>query len=142
VIVEHALRALLGGALIGASASLLLVLNGRTAGVSGIVAGSLRAGDAEARWRWCFVVGLLGGGLALRLAAPAMVAPTHTPLGLALLSGLLVGVGTRLGNGCTSGHGVCGISRASTRSLAATATFMLTGALATFFVYHGLGAGR
>jgi uncharacterized membrane protein YedE/YeeE len=142
VTAERALMALLGGGLIGASASLLLVLNGRTAGVSGIVAGSLRGADPDARWRWSFVGGLLAGGLALRLLAPSTVAATHTPLGLALLSGLLVGVGTRLGNGCTSGHGVCGISRGSARSLAATATFMAAGALATLIVYHGLGAPR
>lgn len=138
---RHAM-ALLGGALIGASASLLLALNGRVAGISGIVAGALRPADPDARWRWTFLGGLLAGALALRLLSPAAVPATHTPLGLAVLSGLLVGVGTRLSGGCTSGHGVCGISRGSRRSLAATVTFMATGGLSTWLVYHALGAGR
>jgi uncharacterized membrane protein YedE/YeeE len=137
-----AAMALLGGALIGVSASILLVFNRRTAGISGILAGALRPAEAEARWRWAFLAGLLAGGFALRALSPATVPAPHTPLGLAVLSGLLVGLGTRLGSGCTSGHGVCGISRGSLRSLAATVTFMATGALATAAVYHGLGFAR
>lgn len=137
-----AAAALVGGGLIGASATLLLAVSGHTAGVSGIVAGAVQSRGDDGRWRWVFLAGLLAGALALRVLAPSTVAPPGTPLPLALLSGVLVGVGTRLGNGCTSGHGVCGISRGSPRSFAATATFMVTGALATALVYHGLGVAR
>lgn len=138
---RHAM-ALLGGALIGASASLLLALNGRVAGISGIVAGALRPRDPDARWRWVFVAGLLTGAAALRALAPASVPSPRTPIALAVLSGLLVGVGTRMSGGCTSGHGVCGISRGSGRSMAATVTFMAAGALSTWIVYHGFGVAR
>jgi uncharacterized membrane protein YedE/YeeE len=126
------LQALAGGALIGASAALLLVFNGRVAGVSGALAGLLdpRGGDRE--WRLLFVVGLLDGGLAARglLAEPFSAAGTSVPR--AIVAGLLVGVGARLANGCTSGHGVCGVSRLAPRSLAATATFVAAGALTVF----------
>ncbi len=134
--------ALLGGALIGASASLLLIFNGRVAGISGIMAGALHPRDEDARWRWTFLAGLLVGGMLLRTLASSAVSAPHTPVGLALLSGLLVGVGTRMSGGCTSGHGVCGISRGSLRSLVATVTFMATGALSTWVVYHLAGVAR
>ncbi len=134
--------ALLGGALIGASASLLLVFNGRVAGISGIVAGALRPRDPDARWRWTFLAGLFAGALLLRALAPATVSAPRTPIALALLSGALVGVGTRMGGGCTSGHGVCGISAGSRRSIVATMTFMATGALSTWIVYHLVGVAR
>lgn len=133
------LPALAGGALIGLAAAALLVLNGRIAGVSGIVAGLLgpRAGDTA--WRALFVAGLVAGGALL----PALAAEPFRGLGDAaparlVAAGLLVGFGARLGSGCTSGHGVCGIGRMAPRSLAATATFMVTGAVTVFVVRHVL----
>ncbi len=121
---------LAGGALIGAAATLLLWLDGRIAGISGIVGGLLRRRPGDMAWRAAFVVGLLAGGLVLRLVAPATVAFAlqRSPATL-IIAGLLVGYGTQLGNGCTSGHGVCGLSRGSRRSLAATVAFMTTGVL-------------
>lgn len=139
---NHHVIALLGGALIGASASLLLVFNGRVAGISSIVAGALHPRDPDARWRWTFLAGLLSGALLLRVLSPSTVSAPRTPIALALLSGVLVGVGTRMSGGCTSGHGVCGISRGSLRSMVATVTFMATGALSTWVVYHAAGMAR
>lgn len=134
--------ALAGGALIGASASLLLALDGKVAGISGIVAGLLRPRGAEA-WRLWFVGGLVSGGLALVLLDPgAFPAAVPRSAGVLVLAGLLVGVGTRLGSGCTSGHGVCGVSRLSVRSLAATITFMAAGVATVFLFEHVLGGGR
>lgn len=132
--------AAVGGAMIGAAAVLLMALNGRIAGVSGIVAGVLAPlrgeGRADFSWRLSFVVGLIAAPLAVSLAqgAPVRIATPH-PLWMTALGGLLVGYGTRLGSGCTSGHGVCGVARMSKRSLAATATFMTT-AIVTVFVLH------
>jgi uncharacterized protein len=124
-------RGAAGGALIGISASLMLLLNGRVTGISGIVNGLMRKPDAtESPWRILFVVGLLlGGMLVMPVVGDAAGAPS---LAVALVAGALVGAGTRLGSGCTSGHGVCGLSRLSVRSLAATVTFIATGALAVF----------
>lgn len=131
------LSSLLGGTLIGAAAAALLLLHGRLAGVSGIVAGALppRAGDGE--WRLLFLAGLVAGGVIAGAIAPTAfaVAAPRSPL-LLVVAGLLVGVGTRLGNGCTSGHGVCGLGRGSPRSLAAVITFMLTGAAAVALLRH------
>lgn len=125
--------ALAGGALIGAAASLLLLLNGRVAGISGIVAALLSPVRGEIAWRLAFVAGLLGGGLLLAFAWPAAFASAaeRSP-GMLVLAGLLVGYGTRLGSGCTSGHGVCGIGRLSPRSLVATVVFMATGIAAVY----------
>ena len=121
---------LAGGAIIGVAATLLLWLDGRIAGISGIVGGLLHRRRGDTAWRVAFVAGLLGGGAVLRLVAPATVAFTLArPTATLVAAGLLVGYGTQLGNGCTSGHGVCGLSRGSRRSLAATLTFMTTGAL-------------
>jgi len=129
--------ALIGGALIGISASLLLWLNGRIAGVSGIVHGALRE---RGHWRWLFLAGLVAGaGAWLWLAPPAFVPRTGYSLPLVLLAGVLVGFGTAQGGGCTSGHGVCGISRLSVRSIAATLTFLLTGMISVFVVRHLFG---
>ena len=126
---------LAGGALIGAAATLLLWLDGRIAGISGIVGGLLRRRPGDMAWRVAFVVGLLGGGLVLRLIAPAMIVFTlQRSTATLIIAGILMGYGTQLGNGCTSGHGVCGISRGSRRSLAATVTFMTTGALTALAV--------
>lgn len=122
-------RGLVGGALVGASASVLLLANGRVAGISGIVGGLLSPlSTEERRWRLLFVVGLVLAGVVAMLLGSA--AGTPPVLGVAIAAGLLVGVGTKLGNGCTSGHGVCGLSRLSPRSLVATLTFIGTGALA------------
>jgi hypothetical protein len=131
------LPALLGGALIGLAASLLLLFDGRVAGVSGIVGGLVTPRPGDVRWRASFVAGLVVGGLALRALYPAAMAVVlDVPFVAVALAGLLVGVGTRLGNGCTSGHGVCGISRGSKRSLAATCVFMAAGAVTVFVVRH------
>lgn len=140
-LVESILWALAGGALIGLSASLLLVLNGRVAGISGIVGGLLAPARGEVLWRALFVTGLLAGGLAAYAIWPERFDASGAPaLPFVALAGALVGVGTRLGNGCTSGHGVCGISRLSPRSLAATVTFMATGVL-TVLAMRLFGAG-
>ncbi|MGA2449810.1 MAG: YeeE/YedE thiosulfate transporter family protein [Polyangiaceae bacterium] len=132
---EHAL---LGGVLIGLSASLLLLLDGKVAGISGIVGGLVRPRPGEAAWRIAFVIGLLAGGALLTASLPSAIAPTHGGLSLkaVAVAGLLVGFGTRLGHGCTSGHGVCGLSRGSPRSAVAVITFMATGATAAYFVRH------
>ena len=131
---------LAGGVLIGVAATLLLVANGRIAGISGIVGGLLRAQRGEIAWRALFVAGLLAGGLVLQTLRPAAIGPSVVGFPLLVLAGLLVGFGTALGSGCTSGHGVCGIGRLSPRSLVATATFMLAGAAMTYVVRHLLGA--
>lgn len=129
------LFALGGGMLIGSAALILLLFNAKVAGISGILAGALQQRDA---WRWLFLLGLGGGALlAFHLAwVPMPIFATLPAWPLVLLAGLLVGIGTRLGNGCTSGHGICGVGRLSRRSLAATLTFMATGALTVFVSHH------
>jgi uncharacterized membrane protein YedE/YeeE len=142
--------ALAGGALIGLAASLLLLFHGRIAGISGILGEALRGEGAResGSFRIAFLVGLGAAALALRLFHPAAFASEVSlgggavPIALVAGAGLLVGYGTRLGNGCTSGHGVCGVSRLSKRSIVATMTFMATGAMTTFVVRHLLGVGR
>lgn len=122
--------ALLGGALIGLAAAGLLVLTGKTAGVSGIVDGFLRGERGEWAWKAAFLAGLVAGGLLLARQDPAALAhapPRAWPFVIA--GGLCVGFGARLGGGCTSGHGVCGIGRGSLRGLVGTALFIATGAL-------------
>lgn len=130
--------ALIGGIVLGTSAALLLATLGRIAGISGIVWGAITASDRD--WRWFFIIGLLGGGAISHafLGAP-LPADSGMPVWLAIVSGLLVGVGTRMGSGCTSGHGVCGLGRRSVRSLAATLTFMASGVLTVFLVRQVLG---
>lgn len=127
--------ALLGGALIGLAAVLLLRLNGRVAGVSGIANGVWSGASGDRAWRVLFIVGLIVGGLAYQLlTGNALLTRTDFPLGWLALAGALVGFGTRLGSGCTSGHGVCGIARLSVRSIVATVTFIATGVVtATLF---------
>jgi hypothetical protein len=121
--------ALLGGGLIGLAASILLLSIGRVAGVSGIAGGVLRPRRGDVLWRVWFVLGLLAAGALFARLSPESMTASPRSLVLVVIAGLLVGVGTRLGNGCTSGHGVCGISRLSPRSLIATVTFMSTGIL-------------
>ena len=119
-------EALVGGLLIGAGGGLLFWSQGRIAGISGIFSSTLFGQDGEKRWRILFLAGLLGGGaLANHLLGGGIQAPAAG--GPVVLAGLLVGFGTRLGNGCTSGHGICGISRLSVRSIAATLAFMASG---------------
>jgi uncharacterized membrane protein YedE/YeeE len=133
------LPALLGGALVGLAASLLWVANGRIAGVSGIVHGGLRPPDGDRSVRLAFLLGLvLAGALFAIFNGPP--AASRTPLGVVVMAGLLVGFGARLGGGCTSGHGVCGLSRFSVRSLVATLTFIVTGAVTVFVVTRALPA--
>lgn len=132
--------ALLGGALIGLSASSLLVFNGKVAGISGIVGRLLVPVRDDTLWRVLFIAGLFVGGLILRWTHPAVFQNTLQRSTAALIvAGLLVGYGSRLGNGCTSGHGVCGMSRLSVRSLVATVTFMATGVATVAVVRHLLG---
>lgn len=135
------LIALAGGALIGLSASLLLLFNGRVAGISGIAGGLLaHRTRQELAWRLTFLLGLVGGGFVLRALWPQTLgAPIVPGAAWVVAAGLLVGFGTRLSNGCTSGHGVCGVSRGSARSIMATITFMATGAATVFLVRHVLG---
>jgi uncharacterized membrane protein YedE/YeeE len=132
--------ALAGGILIGISASLLLLLNGRIAGISGILGGLFQAPASDRAWRAAFLGGLLIGGLFFRFFDPQALSMEIDRSTAALAAaGLLVGFGTRTGSGCTSGHGVCGISRFSPRSIVATMTFMATAAIVVFVVNHVLG---
>ena len=129
--------ALAGGMLIGASATLLLWLNGRIAGVSGMLNGVLMPKRGDVAWRVLFLLGLMaGGGVYLALVPGAYTPRTDFPVPALVVAGLLVGFGTRMGNGCTSGHGVCGLGRLSMRSLAAVLTFMATAIATTFLVRH------
>jgi len=133
--------ALAGGAMIGASAALFLLLNGRIAGISGILGGLLAPPSRETGWRAAFVAGLVVAPLAyagLGGSLPPVTVGASFPL--LVLAGLLVGFGARLGAGCTSGHGVCGIGRGSPRSLAATGTFMAVAVLTVLVMRHLVGA--
>lgn len=131
------LIALAGGVLIGLSATLLLWLNGRVAGVSGILGGVLFPRSGDVSWRVAFLVGLIAaGGLYMALVPGAPLPRTDFSRTGLIIAGLLVGFGTRMGNGCTSGHGVCGLGRLSMRSLAAVMTFMATAIATTFVVRH------
>ena len=134
--------ALAGGILIGLSATLLLWLNGQIAGISGIFRGVLKTSTTGRAWRALFLLGLvIGGGLWWHVTDPTFVPRENYPLALLVLSGWLVGFGSRIGNGCTSGHGVCGIGRTSARSLASTVTFFSVAVLTTFVVRHMIGGG-
>jgi len=131
--------ALIGGAIIGVAAALFVVLNGRIAGISGIVGGLLRPQAGDLSWRIAFVAGLVAAPLAYSLFAVLPEVQIDTGYALLVAAGLIVGVGTRYGAGCTSGHGVCGISRLSPRSLVATLAFMGTGFATVFAMRHLLG---
>lgn len=124
---------LAGGLLIGAAAVLLFAGIGRIAGISGILFQAVQSAAPENRWRWAFLAGLLSAPWLLSAVGSSLTRYEAEALGgapLMLFAGLLVGLGTHLGNGCTSGHGVCGVARLSPRSLVATATFMLVGIVA------------
>ncbi len=131
--------ALIGGALIGISALMLLALNGRVAGISGI-AGQLLAPKGGGRgWRLAFVLGLVAAALLYTLVAGAPQVQIAADTVTLVIAGVLVGIGTQLGSGCTSGHGVCGLSRLSARSLVATISFMAAGIVTVFLVRHVFG---
>ncbi|MDO9459106.1 MAG: YeeE/YedE family protein [Alphaproteobacteria bacterium] len=135
------ISSLIGGGLIGLSAVLFMLLNGRIAGISGIAGGLIVPVAGDWPWRLAFVLGLVAGPLvymALGGQLPAIQFPVSSPLGL-IAAGLIVGFGTRLGGGCTSGHGVCGVSRLSVRSLVATAAFMFTGFATVYVIRHVMG---
>lgn len=119
----------LGGALIGIASALLLLGHGRIAGISGIAGGLLQRATPDRAWRIAFLGGLVVPGVVAAIVAPGAIGPPVRAIGAVLVAGFLVGFGTRLGGGCTSGHGVCGLSRWSSRSLVAVATFMTTGAI-------------
>ena len=134
------LSALAGGALIGVSASILLAFDGRVAGISNIVGGLVtsRGDKGERGWRAAFLGGFLVASYVLAFVARPALTPTlgPRPVALTIVAGVLVGIGTQLGNGCTSGHGVCGISRLSKRSILATLTFMAVAMVSTYVVQH------
>ena len=134
------LSAAIGGALIGLSSVLLMLLTGRIAGISGIFAGLLNVRSDDKAWRIAFIAGLLlapviAGAIGYGMAAPKLPASWA----VIVAAGLLVGFGTRLGSGCTSGHGICGIGRFSVRSIAATTVFMVTAVLTVAVTHHLLG---
>jgi hypothetical protein len=127
---------LAGGALIGLAAAMLVLFNGRVAGISGILGGLLVPRQGEIAWRLAFVAGLLLAPVAILLFGGTPAPRIDAGFGLLVVAGLLVGVGTSYGSGCTSGHGVCGISRLSPRSLVATAAFMGAGIVTVFIARH------
>lgn len=134
------LSGLFGGALIGLAAASLMLLTGRVAGVSGIFGGLLALRPADRGWRIAFVAGLIAAPVLATLVGRPLPAPAMASnLALVALGGLLVGFGSRMGNGCTSGHGVCGFARLSARSIAATAIFMTTAVITVAIVRHGFG---
>lgn len=131
---------LFGGSLIGIAVTIMLLFNGRVTGISGIISSSLAKPTKEGLWRWTFIAGLIAGGFLIQAFQPNLFKNvsdrsfTHI-----LIAGLLVGYGTVMGSGCTSGHGVCGISRLSARSLVATVTFMLFGFFAVQIIRYMIG---
>lgn len=126
-------NAVLGGILIGIAASLMMLFNGKVTGISGIVAGVIKPKERDLGWRVSFLIGLLSGGMILRFFRPEVFIQDSSALwGDYIFAGLLVGFGTLLGNGCTSGHGVCGVSRLSVRSIIATVTFITFGMLSLY----------
>ncbi len=133
------ISALVGGLLIGLAASLLLLANGRLAGISGILGRTLALESGQLSWRILFLLGLpIGAGL-VGIIQGGLVTDVRASIPTLVVAGVLVGFGTQLGNGCTSGHGVCGVSRGSRRSIAATCTFMITAAAVVFMVRHVFG---
>ncbi len=131
---------LIGGIIIGLAASLLLLLNGRICGISGIFGGLLHFKKGETLWRFSFVAGLLCGGVLLLWFHPQSMSINIPYSGsTVMLSGLLVGIGTRMGSGCTSGHGICGVSRLAPRSLVATVVFLVCGVMAAIVVNQFMG---
>ena len=130
--------AAIGGAVIGLAAALLVLVNGRVAGISGIVGGMLRTRADDFAWRLAFVAGLLLAPMVYAMVAAFPSATIAASYPVLIVAGLLVGVGTRFAGGCTSGHGVCGLSRLSPRSLVATLAFMAAGFVTVFVVRHAI----
>jgi len=131
--------AAIGGVIVGAAVAIFVLVNGRIAGISGIVGGLFRPAPGDVAWRLAFVAGLMAAPMLYMLAAtlpPVMIEASYPTL---IVAGLLVGIGTRYGAGCTSGHGVCGISRVSPRSLLATLSFMAAGFATVYVVRHVIG---
>lgn len=135
-------NALFGGALLGVSATLLMLFKGKVVGISGILGGVLARESSDKGWRVLFILGLIAGGFIANImmgldsvAIPQMYSSSMVEM---MIAGLLVGLGTKLGNGCTSGHGICGMARFSLRSVVATATFMLVAAVVVFIRLHVL----
>ena len=135
------LSGLVGGAMIGTAAVLLLFITGRIAGISGILGGAFTTETKELGWRLAFLAGLVLGPLVFGFIAGSDIPITpQASVPVLVLAGLFVGFGTRLGNGCTSGHGICGLAGGSKRSIAATATFFLTALVTVFVTRHLIGA--
>lgn len=131
------ISALLGGALIGLSITILLLFNGRMAGISGIMNGLFKNSRSEVVWRFVFLSGLIIGALLFQFISPDFFTPRQGyPIWLVAIGGFLVGIGTSLGNGCTSGHGICGIANLSKRSIFSTLTFMASGMVTVFIIRH------
>ena len=130
---------LAGGVVIGLAAIMFALLNGRIAGISGVIGGLLTPSHGDVAWRAAFLLGLIGAPLVYLLVAPVPTLQIDAGYGALTIAGLLVGIGTRYGSGCTSGHGVCGLSRLSPRSLMATASFMGAGFLTVFVIRHLFG---
>jgi len=130
-------ESLFGGILLGISAAMLLFINGKIAGISGIINGIMSSKKDDYSWRLLFVLGMIVGGLISVLMLGVTVPSTENlSLGMVIAAGLLVGIGTRLSNGCTSGHGICGIGRLSKRSIVATCAFMVVAGLTVFVRLH------
>lgn len=130
--------ALAGGLVLGLTAAAFVLLHGRILGISGIVGGLLHPGSKDVAWRVAFVLGMLAAPLLYRLAVGTSEVRIDASWGMVVLAGLLVGAGTRYGSGCTSGHGVCGLSRLSPRSLVATLAFMGAGFATVYLIRHVL----
>ena len=131
--------ALAGGMLIGVAAAMFVLLNGRIAGISGVIGGLFKPSKGDIAWRAAFVLGLVGSPWVYALVAALPHPRIDASFGALVVAGLLVGVGTRYGSGCTSGHGVCGLARLSPRSLVATVAFMAAGFATVFVIRHWLG---
>lgn len=137
---NQALHSLAGGSLIGVAVTVMLLFNGRVTGISGIIASSLAKPTADGLWRWMFVGGLIVGGFLTQTLRPDFFINTSARSSVAILiAGFLVGYGTVMGSGCTSGHGICGLSRLSVRSVMATLTFMFFGFLTVQAVRYFAG---
>jgi uncharacterized membrane protein YedE/YeeE len=132
--------ATIGGIVIGVAAALFVLVNGRVAGISGIVGGMLHPRSGDLAWRLAFIAGLVLAPLACAMVGAQPSATIDASYPVLIVAGLLVGIGTRYAGGCTSGHGVCGLSRLSPRSLAATLSFMAAGFVVVFVVRHVIGA--
>ena len=133
------LASTIGGVLIGCAAVLMMAFNGRIAGISGVIGGLFKPNKGDLAWRAAFVLGLVGAPWVYELVAALPQPRIDASFGALVIAGLLVGVGTRYGSGCTSGHGVCGLARLSPRSMVATGAFMVAGFATVFIIRHWLG---